>query len=752
MKFNMDRNLKILSAALSLAIAASCSKVENNISQTGGGESHKIKAVFSGYAGESPGSGDAGADITGISAYHFANGKFVRSYEDFTSSGGGYSISMESLSGTLYMVAVTEGSPQITAPGTDAGEDAWKKTVISFPDGKGGVFYSGTAALDGIRPSNPEIPVSLTRGVARIDLKINVAGTALVKSVTFKNVATKSYLFPGEETVPVDESSVKDVTISPDKPVGKDSSGIAYILEQATPDLTVVIEAEIDGRQHSVKADMPDLIERNTVYSVTLKKDSIDAGLVIEVEEWEQGGNTDLVPDRETEISVDPDRSSLNGSISLSDDGRTLTLPHLSQRFTIVLDCPEELEALAPESKYVSIEPSGFNTFTVAKALLPPGEEGGATELRFKRKSLDNSYPDDRILLDLKENPSSLEGKLSFSGPDYTYDFEKYVENELGIFTIPEGKKISVEFEKGEDPWMKTELQNGKTSSYRILGGWKPNDATADGRSQSGKIVICNSDGSDREEYTVVRRNWGLPVVQIGDTWWCRYNLRGTSTDFADQITSAQDTVTYASFTRTLLNAPEDILLGYLGDQYQAGNTEGLKLAHDGTYYYFDGFSSSTGNFGTLSPTSMTPDGYMIPDKEDFGFLAPNENYNMGGVGSHDYQNKSGTKINVMISEKQNVTLVGKDYGVLEFYDFTVGGEHLHLFGLGHQFAAGSNKVSPINILFATYGDSSKSWGIEGYASTSNKPRQNWLKYSAHNAFKTRTIRCIKSPVEYIYQ
>ena len=101
MKFNMDRNLKILSAALSLAIAASCSKVENNISQTGGGESHQIKAVFSGYAGESPGSGDAGADITGISAYHFANGKLVRSYEDFTSSGGGYSISMESLSGTL---------------------------------------------------------------------------------------------------------------------------------------------------------------------------------------------------------------------------------------------------------------------------------------------------------------------------------------------------------------------------------------------------------------------------------------------------------------------------------------------------------------------------------------------------------------------------------------------------------------------------------------------------------------------------
>ena len=38
----------------------------------------------------------------------------------------------------------------------------------------------------------------------------------------------------------------------------------------------------------------------------------------------------------------------------------------------------------------------------------------------------------------------------------------------------------------------------------------------------------------------------------------------------------------------------------------------------------------------------------------------------------------------------------------------------------------------------------------EGYAQAS-RPGQNWFKFTAQNSIKTRTVRCIKSPVEYIY-
>ena len=39
---------------------------------------------------------------------------------------------------------------------------------------------------------------------------------------------------------------------------------------------------------------------------------------------------------------------------------------------------------------------------------------------------------------------------------------------------------------------------------------------------------------------------------------------------------------------------------------------------------------------------------------------------------------------------------------------------------------------------------------MEGYASAI-KPNENWIKFVTNNATKTRLIRCIKTPVEYIY-
>ena len=56
-----------------------------------------------------------------------------------------------------------------------------------------------------------------------------------------------------------------------------------------------------------------------------------------------------------------------------------------------------------------------------------------------------------------------------------------------------------------------------------------------------------------------------------------------------------------------------------------------------------------------------------------------------------------------------------------------------------------------MNILLATYGNSGRTWVMEGYAST-EKPGENWIKFADNNSVKTRTIRCVKAPVEYIYQ
>ena len=62
-------------------------------------------------------------------------------------------------------------------------------------------------------------------------------------------------------------------------------------------------------------------------------------------------------------------------------------------------------------------------------------------------------------------------------------------------------------------------LTDEGNNTYRLLGGWKPNDPKADGREQAGELIITDKDGSYSETYTIRRLNWGLPVVNVNGTW-----------------------------------------------------------------------------------------------------------------------------------------------------------------------------------------------------------------------------------------
>ena len=161
----------------------------------------------------------------------------------------------------------------------------------------------------------------------------------------------------------------------------------------------------------------------------------------------------------------------------------------------------------------VSPAPTGeINMFTVRKVLVAPGENPGPAAVKFHRKGMEHTYPDDIITLDLKPNPSTVSGEPVFGNGVYEYDFGRYIDNELGVFRIPEGKSIRVE-------------------------------------KQSGKVVIENTDGTSREEYTVSRRNFGLPVTWMHGIWWCKYNSMGNSRDFSDQILSSDDPAAKAGQT-----------------------------------------------------------------------------------------------------------------------------------------------------------------------------------------------------------
>lgn len=106
-----------------------------------------------------------------------------------------------------------------------------------------------------------------------------------------------------------------------------------------------------------------------------------------------------------------------------------------------------------------------------------------------------------------------------------------------------------------------------------------------------------------------------------------------------------------------------------MGDQYQGGTQQGLRLGYDGTAFLYEGMRSSGGNFGTLDPTLMAPDGYQIPDYDDYAFFSANNNFNLGGVGSRSYKNAAGQEITVRIIER-DVTFWDNITGTYRFMNF----------------------------------------------------------------------------------
>lgn len=270
-------------------------------------------------------------------------------------------------------------------------------------------------------------------------------------------------------------------------------------------------------------------------------------------------------------------------------------------------------------------------------------------------------------------------------------------------------------------------------------------DPEADGRVQSAEIVVTASDGGS-EVYTVRRLNWGLPVVNINGTWWCKYNLRGNVKDFGDQITIASDPADASSLAEYLTTCTDEEFAEILGDQYQGGRQDGLKLtAVDGSLLYSGFDPSSSGDFGLLDPEYMAPDGYSIPDYQDYRFFTWNENANLG-YGPDGFNNLLGQRITYTITPREAV-VGGVEYGPVHIYDFVYEGAHWVMAGFGHQYNA--TDIAPMSLLFATSGTGGKTWMLEGYSKSDG--RGNWFKYSAQNARKTRLIRCVKTPVEYIY-
>lgn len=684
-------------------------------------------------------------NIHTLDAYHFENGILSESFNSLQIDEKGVCrLDIKQKNGMLYFLA---NDANITSRANLTNnvttlEEFLQLIATADEMTSKSLLMSGHTELDG---ENTSLSVSLKRAVARIDLE-SAFQDAEVNSITIRDIALTGLVNEGGDKSVLTNIEKTDLTKDfGEQPFKNKKESLYYLPEQTANGHAVEILMAVNGGWHRLKTTLPPL-KRNTVYTLKVYGNGTNLNVEVLTDNWENGNSSES--GLTLKGLVDKENSQLSEGVTVNERGDTVFVPSWNSNFQLTLAAESgaqvsvlgEVEGVTvtPASQSRSLSP--IAEFNVSSRQKMPGSKSEYMYLDVYNDQIQTG----RVVLVFTPNPVQMSGLIEFD-QNGECNFNRYVDGELASLILPEGKTATLKFAEEEAHWMKLAPEGGNT--YRLLGGWKPNDPKADGREQAGELIITNEDGSHPETYTIRRLNWGLPVVNINGTWWCKYNLRGNVKNFNDQILINSDPAKDSSLADYLTSCSDNEFLHILGDQYQAGNPDGLKLTHNGASFYYEGYKSQTDNFGTLAPTVMAPDGYQIPDFDDYRFFTGGTNYNLKYFNPGSFNNGLGQRLNFKVVER-NATFQGLQYGPITFYDFEYEGNHWTLCGLGHQWDAAN--ISKMMILLATYGNGGSTWLMEGYSHSDG--RGNWFKYAGNNASKTRTIRCVKTPVEYIYE
>jgi hypothetical protein len=723
-----------------LLVLAACSNEDTVITKSGG----KLSRVSMDFP--------ASYNVDNIKYFYFENGE-LGSSGSVQPTGTDLKLPLEG-TGTLYVIA-NEGNKTSSFVGSGMTEEVWQDATIDLDESQKPLnFIIGKVAVE---DDVAEYSAVMKRGVARFDVTYAFPGTE-VRSLTLKGMAGKSYLIEKVPfSVPSDVENV-DLKVEGEAITGEDQTGVIYAYEQINPEATVEIEMS-DGKVHSAK--LPEQILRNKVYTLQIGRDgSLHS---ITVDEWTKEEDEILAPDRESFITVNEKLSVLNDRATILPDARGVSVSYLSGTFDLALNCGEELEYVDGGNGVIEVTPvnpeasslAERNVFRIAKKLLAPNAPQQEAKLQFRRKGFSEVYDEDCLTVVLEKNDDTLEGMLDFNNETYGYDFGRYIDGTLGTYTVGEGKTMALEVSES-NPWIRLVRSDENRNSYIIQAGWKPNDPEADGREQSAKLIITDRNGN-KQEYTIKRRNFGLPVVYVAGNWWCKYNLKGTANDFNDQILASADPVKEGSLLDYLKDCSLEELKAVMGDQYQGGNLEGLPLTLSDGKFEYSGFKSSVSVNINTQGKEMAPPGYEIPSQNDFRRLVNSNDAKLGydpAVYNNNLNGDDSFRLNYNHGNR-SVSIDDVTYGKVGFYDFceeasaSDNSKHVVLFGWGHQWEAGTGKISSDDFIFAVNNGTSTAWMMEGWFVDM---RGNWFKTVTQNNVKSRTIRCKKSPVEYIYQ
>lgn len=716
--------------------------------------------VVSGQLMESRGA-DGNSEVSYFSGYFTAvafdtEGALTMVRENIkVEQNGKFSLTIGSSAKRCYFIA---NAPKEVIPSFGVTEAAFKNVVMTGRlDNTLDPVMLGVIDMDSYHWE----PIVMERCVARVDLNIQVSGVS-VNRITVKGVADRSFLFAHEMETPEGLQLTNCVLDLTDGALTDSKDRLMYLYEQQTGTPEVVMEVTVDGRMMELKEKLPEKIKRNSLYTLKVYGNGAKLNMQISENDWENGQNNESSVITLAKVNVEG--SQLDGA-RVNEKGDTVFIPYNDKAISLAINTEEGMTVRTEGSldfAEVSVvqnaarNHASLEKLTMVNITSSLKRIGVPLQYSYLESIDSNGVMKGRIVLVFEPNPVKMNGILSFSNGT-SYDFGGYRDGEYARLFVPEGMKAELEFEDGEDSWAILKKAEDGSGALRVLGGWKPNDPTANGRKQAVKLKISNIDGSDMETYTISRLNYGLPVTYVAGNWWCKYNLRGTANDFQDQILSSADPVKEGNLLNYFVTCTQEELMAVMGDQYQGGNLEGLPLTLSEGKFEYAGFNSNVSVNINTQGKQMAPSGYEIPSQNDFRRLVNSNNVKLGydpAVYNNNLSGDDSFRLNYNHGNR-SVSIDDVVYGKVGFYDFceeafaSDNNRHVVLFGWGHQWESGTGKIGADDFIFAVNNGTTTAWMMEGWF---DDMRGNWFKTLIQNNVKTRTIRCKKSPVEYIYQ
>lgn len=296
---------KILLVGLSSVFFMSCTSDEDPVNPVQPEAVTKVRMIVDDFFQSTASALPTGeSSISEIEAYLFQNDTLKKCLGPLSSSGGDtYELNiMNSDKGDIYFIANTEGHVDVS--GLEEGttlKSEFLQLASKLNDDQ--TRLKGNHILTGSyqRQKAGSAEVNLQRGVARLDLTVNVPQIK-IKSVRIDNVSNTGYVFKqsGVET-PVD---VEKRTIRRDfpEPLTASETGLFYLYEQNNAEMKLTMEIEADGKSNTLSAQLPVSLSRNTIYTLTVNKTGtedfeITINVTTSVEEWTQGEDVTATPD-----------------------------------------------------------------------------------------------------------------------------------------------------------------------------------------------------------------------------------------------------------------------------------------------------------------------------------------------------------------------------------------------------------------------------------------------------------------------